>query len=253
MLLPADHEGEVDQRASGITYFDPNRPDSVPREWMTQGDYSVGLDREKHKQEAIERAFHVDLFRMFSMLDKQMTAREVSERSSEKLNQFTPAFARKTTEVFNPMLRRVFSLLLKAGQFPAPPQSAIVQDPNTGEAYIPEPDVTYTSRIALAIKQLQNVSFMRSMEMLTPLVQVKPEILDNIDTDQVARDAMRNDGMPADWLVDEKQRDEMREARAEAIAEQQQQQQMMMMAEAAGKAGNVKGDSVLGQALTQHK
>jgi hypothetical protein len=102
LLMPATHEGEIDLRSGGVTYFDPTQPNAVPKEWLTQGEYQIGLERENRKQQAIERAFHVDMFRMFAGLDKQMTATEVAERSTEKLVQFSPSFTRKTTELLTP-------------------------------------------------------------------------------------------------------------------------------------------------------
>lgn len=250
MLVPDTHEGEIDLRAGGQTYFDPNQPAATPKEWMTQGDYAIGLQREQEKKQAIERAFHVDLFRMFSNIDKQMTAREVSERAGEKLIQFTPAFARKTTELLNPMLRRVFAICIKQGLFPPPPHAALERDAE-GNYFVPEPDITYTSRIALAVKALNNVSFMRSMELISPIAQVRPDVLDNFNFDQITRDGARNDGLPADWLLDAKTVEETRRARAESMQAAMQQQQMLATAEAAAKAGSIKKDSALAQALTQ--
>src|SRR5690606_4715799 len=96
MLIPQNYVGDIDTRAGGVTYFDASNPNAAPREWATNGRYDVGLDRANRKQRAIEDAFHVDLFQMFSQQEKQMTATEVSERAAEKLIQFSPTFARMT-------------------------------------------------------------------------------------------------------------------------------------------------------------
>jgi hypothetical protein len=207
----------------------------------------VGEARAKVKRDAIEEAYHVDLFQMFSRTDKQMTAREVSERSGEKLIQFSPTFARMTTEVFNPLLERVFSIHLRAGLFPPPPESVVVQD--ASGAYLAQPRVTYNSRIALAIKNLENSAFDRDMEMTLPIAQQRPEILDNYDWDRIARDRARNNGVNADWMLPFEKVMEMRQARVEAEQAQAQAQQAEMMANAAAKAGSIKPDSAIGQAL----
>ena len=252
ILIPSTHENEVDLRSGGFTYFDPLNPNALPKEWLTQGEYQIGLEREKRKEASIQRAFHVDLFQMFAMLDqKQMTAREVAERASEKLVQFSPTFARKTTELFNPLLRRVFNLHLRQGLFPPPPPDVIVQNEMTGIPEIPEPEVTYTSRVALAIKSLHNLAFMRTMERLAPIIPLKPEILDNYDMDAVSRDLGRNDGVPADWILDTDKRDQMREERAAQMQAMQEQQNMMAQADMAAKAGSIKSDSMVGQAIQQ--
>lgn len=246
-LIPDTHEGEIDFRASGVTYFDPANPNAIPKEWATQGKYDIGLERGNQRRKAINDAFHVDLFQMFTQLEKQMTAREVSERSSEKLIQFSPTFARMTTELFNPLLRRVFSILSRAGLFPPPPQELIVQD--AGGAYLPEPEVSFSSRIALAIKSLENTSFGRTMEMVAPLIPVRPDILDNFDFDAIMRDVARNDGMPARWLVESETMAKMREARAQAQAQAQQAAQAVESAGALAKVGGISKDSVGGQLL----
>src|SRR4030095_14125404 len=120
----------VDFRASGVTYYDAANPNAIPREWATGGRYEMGKDRAIEKQKAINQAFHVDLFQMFANLDRpQMTAREVAERSGEKLIQFSPTFARLTTELFTPVLRRVWSILTRAGRMPAPPKQLMQQGP----------------------------------------------------------------------------------------------------------------------------
>ena len=92
--------------------------------------------RENRKQQAIESAFHVDMFRMFASIDKQMTATEVAERSTEKLVQFSPSFTRKTTELLTPMLRSVFGILIRGGKVPPPPQDAIIMD-EMGQPMLP--------------------------------------------------------------------------------------------------------------------
>ena len=242
MLFPDTHEGEIDTRASGVTYYDAANPSAIPREWATGGRYDVGKDRAEIKRTAINNAFHVDLFSMFAQLQKQMTAREVDERAAEKLIQFSPTFARMTTELFTPMLRRMFGILVRVpGVFPAPPPELVQA------GFLPEPELSYSSRIALAIKSLENNSFRRSMETSLPLIQIRPDLLDNYDLDEIQRDSARNDGLPARWLKEIKVRDDERAARAKQQQQMQQMQQAQMMADAAAKAGSIKQDSMLAQ------
>ena len=250
MLIPNNYVGDIDTRAGGVTYFDPSNPNAIPKEWATSGRYDVGLDRADRKRKAIEDAFHVDLFQMFAQQEKQMTATEVSERAAEKLIQFSPTFARMTTELFNPMLRRAFSILLRGGYFPPVPPEAIMQD-GTGGAFLPEPKISYSSRIAMSIRALENNAFNRSLAMVMPLAQLRPDVLDNFDFDRIIRATARNDGVPADWIADAETVKQIRQARAQAQAQQAQMEQAQMMADAAGKAGNIKPESAVGQALAQ--
>ena len=120
-----------------------------------------------------------------------------------------------------------------------------------GQPIIPEPEVSYVSKVALAIRAMQNLSLARTMERNAIIAQVRPEVLDNFNWDVISRETARNDGLPADWLAEEDAVEEARAARAEAQAKMAQQQEMLTMAEAAGKAGSVKQDSALGRLMNQ--
>jgi CDGSH-type Zn-finger protein len=244
-LVPDTHEGEIDLRAAGATYFDAANPNAVPKEWLTAGDYNIGLERENRKTQSINQAMHVDLFRMFAALDKQMTAREVAERAGEKLAQFSPAFARKTTEFLTPCLQSLFGMALRGGFFPAPPKEvALMQN---GQPVIAPPNINYISRIALALKAMQNMAWARTMEISMPIWQLRPDLLDNYDLDQIERDRARNEGQPANWLRDKDDVEQMRQARAEAQARQAEMEQAALAADAAGKIGGIKQDSAVMQ------
>ena len=249
-LVPDTHEGDVDFRASGVTYFDTANPNGIPREWATQGRYDIGKERIEAKQKSINDAFHVDLFKLFANLDRpQMTAREVSERASEKLIQFSPTFARMTTEFFTPLLRRVWSILTRMGRMPPPPPEAI-QPTADGGGMLPQPEVTYSSRIALAIKALENASLMNMFEMWMPVIgNMKPEIADNCNWDEIFRDSVRNAGLPSRWLLEVDEVLQTRKQRAAQAEEMQKQAQQAQMAESVSKVGSVKEDSMVGKVL----
>ena len=114
---------------------------------------------------------------------------------------------------------------------------------------MPEPEITYSSRIALAIKALENASGANVLEIALPISQLKPEILDNINFDRWMRGMARNAGLPEDWLTTPEVMAAVREQRAKEQAQAQQQAQLMGMADAAQKVGSVKQDSVAGKAL----
>jgi len=231
VLIPENLEGEVNLASAGITVFDPNAPQSaMPKEWGTQGRYDIGKERVEVKQKAIEEAFHVDLFKMFAMQDKQMTAYEAMQRVAEKLVQFSPTFARMQTEVFNGLLQRIFNMLFRAGKFPEPPPEAYLVTMQ-GVSVIP-PEVVYTSRVALAIKALENRSFIEFMQIIGPVVQLRPDVLDNFDLDVAARLLAKNLSLPVKIMRDEQDRDADRQARAE----QAQAQTAIASAQGAAKA-----------------
>lgn len=252
ILSPEELEGEIDGNANGVTYFSKDLAQgNLPKEWQTQGRYDIGLQRIQERQKAINEAFHTDLFQMFAQLTKQMTAREVAERSQEKLIQFSPTFSRLTSELFNPLLERVFGILLRAGVLgdlaTIPP--AMIRDLGNGQGYIAPPSVQYSSRIALALRSLPALGYQRTLERLTAVVAVAPDAIDNFNFDKAERETALGDGVPVDFLRPEKERDDMRQQRAAAAAEQQKQAAAMAAADAGAKLGRVPAGSPVGRVI----
>lgn len=254
-LAPEDLEGEIDANAAGVTYFSRDlQPHQMPKEMPPQGRYDVGKDRVIERQNAIKEAFHVGLFQMFAEMERtaQMTAREVQERASEKLVQFSPTFARLTTELCNPLLRWLFSTLVVQEAFGSVDEipSALKVQLQDGVFVVP-PQVQYSSRIALALRNLPTVGLWRTLELAGSIAQATgdPSVFDNFDMDDAVRSAAVNDGVSADSIVPVHKRDQKREARALAAMEAQQMQQMLAGAEMASKVGGIKPDSVVGKQL----
>lgn len=230
VLIPEGLDGEVDLRSGGVTIFDPNQPNAMPKEWATQGRYDIGKDRVEVKRKMIERAYHNDLFRMFADLDKTITAYEAMQRAAEKLVQFSPTFARMQTEVFNPLGRREFSIAFRAGILPEPPPEVYVPTP-AGYA-LAMPEVVCVSRIALAIKALQNRAFLEFVQLIGPLLQIDPSVMDNFDLDKCVRGIAENVALPPEWQRSEEDVAALRQQRAEA----QQRAQQIAEAQGVGKA-----------------
>ena len=229
VLIPDYLEGDVDMRAGGVTTFAANRakgPHAIPQEWLTGGRYDVGVDRSDRKREDINKAFHVDLFRMFAELEKrsQMSVLEVSERTSEKLINFSPTFTRFTAD-FQVCMNRVFRILLRQGKFPPPPPGALVPDQFTGVLDVENPEVLYQSKVALALQSLQNTGIDRTMQRALDWATALGDpssVAEEINLGRALHTAGRNEGVPEDIFntPEEKQ----------AILEQKQAQEQAMMA-----------------------
>lgn len=253
VLAPDELEGEIDPNAMGVTYFsrDLVSTGSLPKEWMTQGRYDIGLERIKERQQAINDAFHVDLFQMFAQIQKQMTAREVAERSQEKLIQFSPTFARLTGELFNPLLERVFGVLLRGGKLGPLDQipASMIQRLDDTRGFIEPPRVQYSSRIALALRALPSIGYSRTLERLAVVSQIDPSVVDNFNFDKAERDTALSDGVPAEFFRSDKERDEIRQAKAEAAAKADQMAQAQAAAQAAAQLGRVPPGSPIGRMM----
>lgn len=253
VLAPDELEGEIDPNPHGVTYFSRDMASNggMPKEWMTGGDYAIGLQRAEVKREAIRQAFFVDLFQMFAQIEKQMTAREVAERSQEKLIQFSPTFARLTTELFNPLLARVFGICLRAGilgDLGKIPQS-LMRRVSPESVDIPVPNISYSSRIALALKALPTIGYSRAIERVSMVAGISPDVVDNYDFDKAERATALSDGISAEFMRKESDVRRMREERAAAAAQREQMEQQARAAESLGKVGGIKPDSMVGQAM----
>jgi len=230
VLVPEGMIDEVDWRAGGETAFDPNTG-AKPEEWMTQGRYDIGKDRVEIKTKFIEKCFHNELFQMFANVERQITATEAMARLEEKLDVFSPTFQRITTELLQPILARVFSLLFRAGVFPDPPQEAFVQTA-TGFA-LPLPEVVFSSKLALALKAKENGSLQNTMATLADIAVVRPDVLDIFDFDTIGRDVAHNNSLPPRWTFPDEIVDGIR---AERAAAQQAEQEAALAASAAATA-----------------
>lgn len=237
ILAPEGLEGDIDANAMGVTYFSADLGGVMPREWMTAGRYDILVDRVKRREESIKQHFHTELFQMFAQIEKQMTAREVAERSSEKLIQFSPTFARLTGELFNPMLERAFGILARLGRFTPPPE----QDADYR--------IQYSSRIALALRSLPALGYHRTLERLAVVAGMAPDALDNYNFDKAERATSLSDGVPPEFMRTEDEVKKLREARAQAAMEQKQKEEAMLAAEAAAKVGGIPPGSPVGEII----
>lgn len=226
IVAPSSLEGEIGQGALEITYVDPTDPNSAAmlREWATSARYDVAKDRMADKRQQVDEAFHVDLFQLFASRQKErqpLTATEASLVAGEKLTQFSPVFGRLVSEMLDPVLHRVFGVLLRAGAFGRPPES--VQTLLNGKSRgVASPVMLYKNKIMLAMQARQNGSLMEFIQMASPLMEAYPEAIDALNLPVIVRESARNSGLPEGWIRSVKDIAAMAAARAEAQAQQQQ-------------------------------
>jgi len=230
VLAHVDHEGKIDMRPGGVTTFtDPNK---IPKVWLENGSYPAGVDRVEWRQNNIRRAFHNHLFQVMSEIPpgKEVTATEIVQRQRDQLPAFSPTFAAKMVEVFNPLGRRAFGALLRMQAYPPPPKQLQIQMENG--IHIPDPRMVYSSRMALQIEALENESFGRYFESLGAFAQLNPGVVDHVNWDAAVREYGRNEGVPENWIMPESDVRRMREARAEEQARLQEQEMALQESQA---------------------
>ena len=233
VIAPAGYKGRIDLRRGGITYKDPSG--NAPEFWNNPGNYLVGEDRIEFRRRQINASFHVEMFQALASvpIGKEMTAAEVQMRQRDRLTLFSPTFARKNQELNNPVMRRVFGILMRLGAFPTPPRQLVqLRD---GQPFIPDPEIVYTSRLALQLKAIHNDAYLRVMDSVLPLLPVAPDVLDHFDLDKIVRDLSRNEGMRSDWLRAERLVSDIRRERQQMEQQAMEQQAQLQEADAASK------------------
>ena len=200
----------------GLNFYRSGTQDRIePLE--TRGRPDIGFDLLNNRREHIKAAFHVDWMQMPDQKGSpNMTATEVVARQEEKMRLMGPMIGRLQVEFLGPLIDRVFKIMVRKKQIPQPPGILEGQ----------EMKILYTSPLARAQKSGQLMTITRLFESMVPLFQAKPDLLDNMNTDETFRYFHHLLDAPAKILNPEEKVQEERQQR-------QEQQEQMMQAEQA--------------------
>jgi len=184
----------------------------------------LGLNMEEQRRQAIRSAFYVD--QLILGTGPQMTATEVVQRTEEKMRLLGPLTGRLSQELLQPLITRVYSILARQ------------------KAFMPAPDfmreqplsIEYVSPLAKAQRQGDIQSMTRLLELMTPLSQLDPGIMDYVDSDGISKHLIKILGVPATAVRGDREVQQLRAQRQQQQQEQMEQMQLMQTAEAAGNA-----------------
>jgi len=161
----------------------------------------------------IEKAFFVDQLKLVEK--DRMTAEESSIRRDDNLRTLGPILGRQHNELLKPIIERVYNILDRKKMFPPLPEKL------KGRPL----EIQYKSLIAKAQRSAEAESFTRLLQLVMPLAEAQPELLDNFDGDELVK--FGADVYGTYYKIVKKAADvkQVREQR------QQQQQQQMQMAQ----------------------
>ena len=201
-------------KPGGVIY---HKSGEKPELFNTRGDFQIALEVEEQRRQAIKEAFYNDLFQLLAQdPTSDRTAYEIGKRLEENLSILGPALGRQQTELFDPFLSRVFALLLRAGLLLPIPQELAGQGLT----------IDYVGRLALAMKGQETQAAGQTLQFVGQFAEVRPDILDNFNFDEIAQGTAQRSGMPVKYLMPPEIRDEMRQQRAEAEAKAQEAAQL---------------------------
>ena len=183
---------------------------------------SVTLNQENQRRDAIAKMFHVD--QLLVTENRNMTATEVMQRNEEKMRILGPVLGRLQSELLEPLIIRIFNIMLRKKLFLPAPEELADQTIN----------IEYVSPMALAQKGQELQSIMRGIEIFGGLSQSMP-VMDYIDEDGLVKQIIDVLGLPARIIKSDAQ---VQQIRAQREAQQQQMQEMQQQVQESEVAKN---------------
>ena len=117
----------------------------------------LGLNMEQQRRDSIRAVFYVNQLMM--QQGPQMTATEVIQRNEEKMRLLGPVLGRLQSELLQPMILRVFNIMLRNKLFPIAPEVLANQ----------EIDNEYVTPMALAQRSQELQSMMRGLAIFSQI------------------------------------------------------------------------------------
>lgn len=196
------------------------KPEILP---MSSGSGDLARDIEDER-EKIKIGFFWDIFDPLGDL-KQITATEAEIRNDGKMIPFAPIAGNLHAELFRVIIHRVFGIVSRRGLLPDPPPRLMEK---------PDYKIEFVSKIALSIKKIESLGWLQTEASLANIINLKPDIMDNFDLDEIARDIALANGSSPKWLIPAKDRDVVRSERAQQQAQMQAAQTLATAASALG-------------------
>lgn len=170
------NNGGINLIPGGLTTVDDQSQQFVTPLFDVRLDLAHAEQEIIRTEDAIKRAYSADLFLMLDSLDNgRMTAREVMERTQEKLQQLGPVVERLQDEFLTMVIQRVYNIIERSGGFPPIPQELLEA---IGDETI---EVDYISPLAQAQKMSGLVNIEQGIAQVAQMAQLWPEVLKKVD------------------------------------------------------------------------
>ena len=183
----------------------------------------LGITMENQRRDSISKTFHVD--QLLIATNRNMTATEVMQRNEEKMRILGPVLGRLQSELLQPLITRVFNVMLRRKLFSPAPQMLQQQ----------EIQIEYVSPMALAQKGQELQSIMKALEIFSSISQIVP-VQDWLDESGLVKYVSSTLGLPAKLIKSDAEVSQMREQKAAEAQQQAEQQQLLQETEMARNA-----------------
>tara|TARA_Y100000310_G_scaffold239682_1_gene243374 strand:- start:11978 stop:13594 length:1617 start_codon:yes stop_codon:yes gene_type:complete len=221
----------LEARPNGMIIGGINGLDGTPRvaPLNVGGSLGVGVELLQQRQASIRNAFFIDplMFREGT----PATATEQLQRQEEKLRLLSPHIVRIQSEFLNPLMKRVFGLLVRSNKVGEVPQ----------ELSKSSLKIEYKSPLIRLQKAGEIQALGRFLQSVGPLIQMKPDSLDIVNIDEVMAKMAEATGLDISVLRSSNDIANIRQAREQQMQQQQalnQAEQMSNIAKQGGPALN---------------
>ena len=235
--------GRIRMTPAGVTVV---RSDTAIKPLQIGSNWQITDLKENQLRTAIRQAFYSDQLQLQE--GPQMTATEVQVRYELMQRLLGPTLGRFQTEFLNPLIERIFGIMLRGGVLNDPPEA--ISESNM--------DIEYVGPLARSQRMEEAIAVERLYQLAMQVAQIDPSIMDIIDHEQAIRMRARLLGVPKTILRSEDDVAEMREAKAQqqqqmAQAQQQQQQAdtMAKTGQAVEKMSSPQVQEMMGEAMDQ--
>ena len=177
----------------------------------SRNNFTIGVDLIRDKRKQVQDAFHWDLLQLITNRGATpMTATQVLELSKNIQRLLSPILGRIQSEFLEPLIERVFGILMRRNAFPPPPLEL-------SGANI---KVEYVSPVARAQRDQDSLAIIDIFTTAANTAQVDPGITAVVDFDEGLRVIAANKGVPVKVIRTAAVVEEIRQGERELAAQQ---------------------------------
>lgn len=222
-LVHEDSNFKEDGRAGAINVWEGDRDMKPEMLQVPQGfrDLEDRIEKEENKVRSIH--FN-DIFKIFlrdDIASKELKAAQVDAMMDEKLPLLVGVANRFLNECLKPLLRRAFMILWRGGAF---------DDLKLEGADLFR--ITFRSRIAMAVKTLENRGILQVLNATALVAQINPEAVLRIESDKMLGRLAENSTAPSEFV----RTDAEYEAEVEKLRQRQAAMEAAQLTESLGSA-----------------
>lgn len=221
--------GALDLRPSQVTVV---RDINGIREMVPQARFDVTQFAVQDLRDAIKGVFFIDKLLLPPRTETgEMTAFEIQQRTEQMQRVFGPTLSRLNSEFLTPLVTRSFKMMLRGGALAPLPQ--ILQEQGISV------DIAFVNPLARS-QQIEDVGNIQNwVQNISFLAQMKPEVLDYVDADGIAKHTAKILNVPEQAVTNDDVVEASREQRQQQAQQQQALQAGTAMADIAAKTGGL--------------